>query len=266
MISGILGVGGHHLAVTDGFGRGHLGVHRVRIEPLGHQPDTPPGVAETPAQFADGQPAHVAAGMYAALRQKATDAVGDAAEFGDRQRGQGGAGLGRRDDGQTIGFVSLGGIFGGGLVAAQPHRAEHPAGGLQYGLFDPSGDPFRRSQQTLAMGDVQKGLVHREDLQVRGDVGERRHDVRGDPGVALRVGRHLNEAGTDALRLFEAHAGAHPVGAGLVGAGDDAGALGAVGDADGTALPLRVVDLLNAAEEGVHVHQDDGAGPGGGFL
>ena len=48
---------------------------------------------------------------------------------------------------------------------------------------------------------------------------------------------------------------------GLVGAGDDAGAGLAVGDADGLAAVFGVVQLFDGREEGVHVHEGDEARP-----
>ena len=98
------GVGGHDLAMADGFRRIDLTVHRVGIESLGHQPDTPPRVAETASDLADGQAAHVATGIDAPFRQVAADALGDTAQLGDRHLGEGllrGTG---GDNGQAVGF------------------------------------------------------------------------------------------------------------------------------------------------------------------
>ncbi len=166
-----------------------------------------------------------------------------------------------RNDGQAIRLVQLGGKLGGGLVAADADRAEY-AGGLEYLAPGQLSDPCRRSQQALAAGDIQECLVNGKHLDIRGDVLQGRHDGGGCGGVAFRVGRALDQVRAQAACLLQPHAGMDAVAARLVGAGDDAGALQAIGDRQRAPAPLGPVTLLDRGEKGVHIHQHNGTGPG----
>ena len=66
--------------------------------------------------------------------------------------------------------------------------------------------------------------------------------------------------------LFQAHAGLDAIGAGLVGAGNDAGALVAVGNGQRAPAPFRVVTLFDGGKKGIHIDQYDGAWPYDGAV
>jgi hypothetical protein len=73
--------------------------------------------------------------------------------------------------------------------------------------------------------------------------------------------RALDQLRAQPARLFQTHAGFDTIGARLVGAGDDAGALPTVSNRHGTAAPFGTVALFDGGEEGVHVHQHNGPRP-----
>ena len=219
-----------------------------------------PGFPKRCASTLMGRRLHVAAGMDAAQRQESADAVFDAAEFRQRHLLQTRARFPGRDHREAVGFVQFGSVLGGGLVAGYADAALQ-AGSLKDDLPGAARHAHGIAEGILAGSQVQEGLVHGEHFDVRGDLLQGLHDGGGDLRVAFRAGRALHEHWAQAPSFLEAHAGLDAVAPGFVRAGDDAGAGHAVGDADGTALELRKVPLLDAGEEGVHVDEGDGAGP-----
>ena len=113
------------------------------------------------------------------------------------------------------------------------------------------------------MGYVEKGLVDRKHFDIGGHGIERVHDGSRHHHIALRPRRDLDEFGAELQRLFDPHAGFNPAGAGLIGTGDDAGALQPVGDADRPPPQLGPVELLDGREECVHINVNNGLGPWG---
>ena len=87
------------------------------------------------------------------------------------------------------------------------------------------------------------------------------HDASGDLCIALGTGGHPDETGAQCPGLLQPHGGMDAERPGLVGAGDDAGACFAVGDADGFAAVFGVVQLFDGGEECVHIHEGDEARP-----
>jgi hypothetical protein len=78
-------------------------------------------------------------------------------------------GFPRRNYGEAIRFIQLGGKFCRGLVAADTDRTQDFRN-LEYFLLYLPGNSWRGTQQALAVCDIQKGLVDREYLDVRRDV------------------------------------------------------------------------------------------------
>ena len=247
----------HDLAVPQTLRRGNFCLDRHGVFPPAHLPDTPARVAEALAEHADRQSCHVPAGEGAAPGQEAGDALVDAAEFHDRDVLQPVTGLPGGNDGQAVRLVLLARELGRGLVPAQPHRAGQ-AGDVPYQRLDHFPQRFRGLVPVgLAARDVQEGLVHRKHLHVRGDIQQRVHDAGGDLCITLGPGGHLDETGAEFPGLLQAHGGMDAERPGFVGTGDDAGAGPAVGDADGFAAVVGVVELFDGGEEGVHVDERD---------
>ena len=113
----------------------------------------------------------------------------------------------------------------------------------------------------LAARDVEKRLIDREYLHVRGDIQQRVYDAGRDRRIALGPGGHPDETGAEFPGLLQPHGGMDAERPGLIRAGDDAGAGLAVGDADGFAAEFGVVELLNGGKECVHIHEGDEARP-----
>ena len=251
----------HHLAVPQALGRVNLCLDRHRVFPPAHLPDAPARVAEALAEHADRQFRHVPAGEGAAFGQEPGDALVDAAEFHHRDVLQPVAGLPGGNDGQAVRLLLLAGELGRGLVPAQPHRAGQ-AGHVPDQRLDHLPHRFGGLVPVgLAARDVEKCLVHREYLHVRRDIQQRVHDAGGDRRIALGTGGHPDEFGAQCPGLFQPHGGMDAERPGLVGAGDDAGAGFAVGDADGFAAVFGVVQLFDGGKECVHVHEGDEARP-----
>lgn len=198
--------------------------------------------------------------MHTVFRKKAADPFGDTAQLRGGYIGKTAARLPWRDHGQTVGLVQLGGKLGGGLVAADAHRAVQ-SGDLEHLLFRQPGDACRGTVQALAAGDIEKGLVHREHLHVGADRLQPCHDHGGNFGIDAGAGRAFYQLRAEFERLFHTHAGLDAEGSCLIGAGDNGAAQVTVGDGDGAAAQLGKVTLLHAGEKGVHVDQQDGARP-----
>ena len=231
------------------------------IFPPAHLPDAPARVAEAFAEHADGQFCDVAAGEGAAFGQEPGNPLVDAAEFHHRDVLQPVAGLPGGNNGQAVRLLLLAGELGRGLVPAQPHRAGQ-AGDLPDQRLDHFPHRFRGLVPVgLAARDIEKRLVDRKYLHVRRDIQQRVHDAGRDLRIALGTGGHPDEFGAQFPGLFQPHGGVDAERPGLVGAGDDAGAGLAVGDADGFAAVFGVVQLFDGGEECVHVHEGDEARP-----
>jgi len=76
-------------------------------------------------------------------------------------------------------------------------------------------------------------------------------------GVEAVVGRHQDQPGAFLSRLPGGQPGLDAEGAGLVGGGQDHGALVAAGDGDRLPAQGRVGLLFDRGEEGVHVDMHD---------
>ncbi len=119
----------------------------------------------------------------------------------------------------------------------------------------------------LAVGQIEKGFVHRENLDLRTDVLQRLHDPGGDCGVAVRPCRGLDESGAQFQGFTHMHGGLDPESTGFVATGDAAGAAQPVGDGDRTTPQEGIVELFQAGEEGVHVDERNHPRPVlGGFV
>ena len=256
------GIRGGDLAVAHGLGVGDPGFHRGRIFASTHLPDAPTRVAETVSQHTDRKFGHIPAGDGPAPRQKSCDAFIDSAKLGEGHILEPPACLPGQDNGEAIGFFLLGGILGSGLVPADAHGTGKPRD-LSHPRLDHRSHHFGGLVPVaLAVGKIQERLVDGENLDVRGDVLQGRHDTGGDLDIALGTGRDLDNFRTQLLGLFQACANVDAVGPRLIGAGDETGAGAAVGDADRAAPVFGMVQLFDGCEKGIHVHEGNGARPG----
>jgi len=181
-------------------------------------------------------------------------------KLADRQGGDEGLGLVRRDHGDAVGFVVARGDLGQEFIVGNAGRSGQP-GGLANGGADGLGDPGGRGFAEQVVGDVEKGLVHRKRFDQRRVAAEQGHDLARDLLVARHPGPEENGLGAELLRPDAGHGRVDAKGSRLVGTGrDHAPTLGRAADNHRQAAQFGAIPLLDRGVEGVHVDVDDFAG------
>jgi hypothetical protein len=168
-----------------------------------------------------------------------------------------GAGL---DDHEPVGLAQVGGDLRHQLRRSHAHRSGE-ADALADRLLQRAGDLVTLSERAAAAGDVEEGFVDRDRLHAVGEPPEHLHDLAGDAGVLLHVGRHVDSVRAQAPGLRDGHRAADAEAPGLVRrGGDDAASAPAsrIGAHDhGPAAEVGMVALLDGRVERVHVDVED---------
>jgi len=258
MVRALVVCGGNTLPCPTLFG-GATSCTTAPVSPLAGEPQVFAGDAVAARQYIHRQRRHLAAGACAVLGEKRRRARTDAANFFYRHILQTFTRLPRRDDGDAVRFHDVRSVLGRELGGRRANRTRQAIARLPHQLLRHARHVFRGTVQTLAMGHVEKRLVHAEHLDVRGNGDERMHDAGGYGRVHVRPRRALDEIRAQFARVVDAHAGFHAKGARFVRAGNEGRADRTVRDAHRLAAQFRRIALLDRREERIHVDVQDGA-------
>src|SRR5947209_9059206 len=194
--------------------------HRARIHAASVRAKRPSVLAEELSQQWISERRQVADGAHADSLQARGRRRTTAGKPGERQRGEEGGLVSRRDDDQAARFAQFGADF------RHKFRARDADADIQSALAldlvaQPNGDALGRSHQRILAGAIQVRLIQRDRLDDRRVVVEDVEDRARRFPIRLEVTGHEDRLWTQAPGAAERHRRAHAEGPGLIRRGCD---------------------------------------------